>query len=124
MPMFLSSRGKMDYKPRPVGQHGSEDVLRSLGGSRSPTGSGGQLNLILCTEMFAGPHWEAPAFLAVGTAKTQTQEVGWGVQEIRVAGVSSPRGRGGIVRNGGKPGKSQTAEGLMHLAKVCELVTR
>ena len=99
MPMFLSSRGKMDYKLRPVGQHGSEDVLRSLGGSRSPTGSGGQLNLILCTEMFAGPHWEAPAFLAVGTAKTQTQEVGWGVQEIRVAGVSSPRGRGGIVRN-------------------------
>ena len=91
MPMFLSSRGKMDYKPRPVRQHGSEDMLRSLGGSRSLRGSGRQLNLILCTEeMFAGPHWEAPAFLATGTAKTPTQEAGWGVQEIPVVDVSGP----------------------------------
>ena len=41
-------------------------------------------------EMFAGPHWEAPAFLATGTAKTPTQEAGWGVQEITVVDVSGP----------------------------------
>ena len=40
--------------------------------------------------MFAGPQWEASAFLAAGTAKAQTQEAGWGVQEITVVDVSSP----------------------------------
>ena len=93
-------------------------------GPGSPRGSGGQLSLIVNKEkVFAGHHWEALAFLAVGTAKTWTWGSGWGVQEITMGWCARPL-RGGVwysEKQAGKWGRSQMAEGLVHLAKACEL---